>query len=96
MSAPPDMPDSNVPENAGPHPDRIRNLHIKIPAEQAAAIAHELNQPLAAILGNAQAARRFITAGDLSRDELLAILDDIIHDTKRAAGIVNSLRQPSP
>ena len=95
MSAPPDMPDSDLQENTGSHADSIRNLPFKIPAELAAAIAHELNQPLAAILGNAQAARRFIDSGNISHDELLAILDDIIRDTKRAGAMVHDLRANS-
>jgi len=60
--------------------------------EIAAALAHEINQPLAAILGNAQAARRFIAAGAIDTAELLAILDDIIRDDKRAGLVIGNLR----
>lgn len=61
-----------------------------------AAIAHEVNQPLTAILGNAQAARRFISGGEISRNELLAILDDIIRDTKRASEIIRNPQAHCP
>ena len=44
--------------------------------EFLATLAHELHQPLAAILGNAQAARRFLADGAIEPDELRAILDD--------------------
>lgn len=56
-----------------------------------ALLAHEINQPLTTILVNAQAARRFIQQGESRPDELLAILDDIIHDNKRACEVVRSL-----
>jgi signal transduction histidine kinase len=60
--------------------------------ELAAALAHELNQPLTAILSNAQAARRFVSAGMIEAAELRAILDDIIRDDKRAGGVIHNLR----
>ena len=92
MNAPSDMPDSGDVEISRPHKNAIRDLRSGIPGELAAAIAHELNQPLTAILGNAQAARRFINSGDISREDLLANLDEIIRDTKRAGGMIHSLQ----
>jgi PAS domain S-box-containing protein len=59
--------------------------------ELGTALAHELNQPLTAILSNAQAARRFIADGAIEVDELRAILDDIIRDDKRAGSVIHSL-----
>lgn len=61
--------------------------------EIAAALAHEINQPLTTILGNAQAARRFLDQGTASPVEFRTILDDIIRDNKRAGGIVRNLRE---
>ncbi|WP_297839657.1 PAS domain-containing protein [Pseudomonas sp.] len=58
--------------------------------ELSGAFAHELNQPLTAILSNAQAARRFLAKGEL--DELEDILTDIIEDDKRADEIIRRLR----
>lgn len=60
--------------------------------ELAAALAHELNQPLTAILSNAQAGRRFISGGTVDPEELGTILDDIIRDGRRAGGVVHNLR----
>jgi PAS domain S-box-containing protein len=60
--------------------------------ELTAALAHELNQPLAAILSNAQAARRFIAGGQIEPDELSVILDDIVRDNKRAGAVISNLR----
>ena len=69
------------------HATRVATL-----GELAATLAHELNQPLAAILSNAQAARRFIAANAISQEELTAIFDDIVRDDKRAGGIIHNLR----
>ncbi|MDR3404999.1 MAG: ATP-binding protein [Chthoniobacter sp.] len=60
--------------------------------ELVSTLAHELNQPLAAILSNAQAARRFIASGEIEAEELRAILDDIVRDDKRAGNVIQSLR----
>lgn len=55
-------------------------------------LAHELNQPLTAILGNAQTGRRRLGAAEPDLAELGEILEDIIADTKRAGGIVHGMR----
>ncbi len=60
--------------------------------ELSASLAHELNQPLTAILSNAQAARRYLGSDPTDLDELNEILDDIIKDDKRAADIIKRLR----
>jgi two-component system, LuxR family, sensor kinase FixL len=56
-----------------------------------AALVHELNQPLTAILSNAQAAQRFLASDHVDLDELREILSDIVTDDKRAAVIVRSI-----
>ena len=61
--------------------------------ELVSALAHELNQPLAAILSNAQAARRFMDAGTPDLPEVRAILDDIVRDDKRAGDVIHGLRE---
>jgi PAS domain S-box-containing protein len=61
--------------------------------ELVSALAHELNQPLAAILSNAQAARRYLAAGNADPGELREILDDIVRDDKRAGEVILGLRQ---
>jgi C4-dicarboxylate-specific signal transduction histidine kinase len=60
--------------------------------ELTASLAHELNQPLTAILANARAAQRLlrVTAPDL--DELRDILADIADDDQRAGEVINRLR----
>jgi C4-dicarboxylate-specific signal transduction histidine kinase len=59
-----------------------------------ATLLHELNQPLTAILSNAQAAQRFLSNSTADhRAEMRDILADIVADNKRAAAIVQQLRQ---
>lgn len=58
----------------------------------SASLAHELNQPLAAVLSNAQAALRFIDGGRADPAEIRQILEDIVRDDKRAATVISNLR----
>ncbi len=60
--------------------------------EFAASIAHELNQPLSAILGNANATRRMISGEKSNPQEAVAALGDIVEDAKRASGIIRRVR----
>jgi signal transduction histidine kinase len=60
--------------------------------ELTASLAHELNQPLTAILNNAQVAQRFLAAGVVDVVELREILSDIVADDKRAADVIRRLR----
>lgn len=60
--------------------------------ELSASLAHELNQPLAAILSNAQAARRFLAAPSADLGQIREILDDIVKDDKRAGEVIHRLR----
>jgi PAS domain S-box-containing protein len=61
-------------------------------AELSTSLAHELNQPLSAILSNAQAGLRFMKGGEPDLNELAEILADIVADDKRAGGIIQKLR----
>lgn len=65
---------------------------MSVLGELAASMAHELNQPLAAILSNAQAARRFLAAPDPDMQEIREILDDIVRDDKRAGEVIHHMR----
>ena len=56
------------------------------------AIAHELNQPLTAILSNANAAQRFLAQGEAGLAEVREILGDIAIEGRRAAEIIRRLR----
>lgn len=56
------------------------------------ALAHELNQPLTAILSNAQAARRILSHKRYDIEEIRQILEDIMADNLRAGDIISHLR----
>ncbi len=60
--------------------------------ELTASLAHELNQPLTAILNNAQAAQLLLAAKVVNLETIGRILDDIVADDKRAAGVIHALR----
>ena len=70
------------------HVSRQRSM-----GELTASLAHELNQPLTGILGNAQAARRMLAMPDLDVAELKQILDDIIADERRASETIQRIRR---
>ena len=60
--------------------------------ELAAALAHEVNQPLAAILSNAQAAQRFLSGPSPDLDEIGEIVRDIADDVARAGEVLRHMR----
>jgi signal transduction histidine kinase len=60
--------------------------------ELTASLAHELNQPLGAILNNARAARRLLAAKNPDLSEVDSAVDDIIRDDARAVEIVRDVR----
>jgi C4-dicarboxylate-specific signal transduction histidine kinase len=60
--------------------------------ELAGSLAHELNQPLTAMVTNALAARRLIHQPTPDLVELRAILSDIVQDGKRGADVIRGVR----
>jgi C4-dicarboxylate-specific signal transduction histidine kinase len=60
--------------------------------ELTASLAHELNQPLTAILSNAQAAQRILGSDGADLAEIREILGDIVADDKRAGEVIHRLR----
>ena len=59
----------------------------------SASIAHELNQPLGAILNNAEAAALMIASPSPDLEEIKTILDDIKRDDQRASEVIKRLRR---
>lgn len=60
--------------------------------ELTASLAHEINQPLAAILSNAQAGQRLLAAGATDGQEIGEILADIAADDRRAGEVIRRMR----
>ncbi len=69
------------------HLNRVASM-----GHMAASLAHELAQPLAAILGNAQAAERLISRPSPDLMEIRAALIDIREDDKRARAVLENMR----
>ena len=65
---------------------------LAILGEMASAIAHELNQPLAAIRNFARGMARRITAGRLEPAPLLEGTGEIVEQSERAASIIRNIR----
>src|SRR5262249_10927034 len=60
--------------------------------ELAASLAHELNQPLAAILGNAEVAAKMLGRDPVDLAELRAICRDIVSEDHRATEVIRRMR----
>lgn len=65
---------------------------VSMLGELSGSLAHELNQPLSAILSNAQAAQRILLKGPAEPGQLKSILADIVENDRRAGEIIRHLR----
>jgi PAS domain S-box-containing protein len=65
---------------------------LAILGELTASIAHEINQPLGAILSNADAAEMLLESPAAPLDEVRQILDDIRKDDLRASEVIRRVR----
>ncbi len=73
--------------------DELAHLsRVAMLGELSGSLAHELNQPLAAILSNAQAAQRFLAQSPPRTDKLAEILSDIVRSDHRAGAVIQRLR----
>src|SRR5262249_8129135 len=68
-----------------------RLMRISVLGELSGAIAHEINQPLTAILSNADAGRLLLAAGAPDLGTVAAILRDIGHQAARAGEVIRRL-----
>jgi FixJ family two-component response regulator/signal transduction histidine kinase len=69
------------------HADRVQRV-----GALTSAIAHELNQPLAAILSNAQAGLKYLERDDVAPGVIKDILEAVVRENKRAAETIRSMR----
>lgn len=74
------------------HETRLAHAsRVNAMGEMASGMAHELAQPLTAILSQAQAGRHLARRGDVAR--LGTVLDDTVSQAQRAADILDRLRR---
>ena len=79
--------------SAQQHRSELAHLsRVAMLGQLSGSIAHELNQPLTAILSNAQAALRFLKADAADLEEIREILVDIVADDQRAGDVILRLR----
>lgn len=67
-------------------------MRVSQVSELSSGLAHELMQPLTAILSNAQAARSMLAAKSPDLTEIVEILNDIIQEDHRAGEVIHRLR----
>ncbi len=65
---------------------------VTMMGQLASALAHEINQPLGAILRNAEAAELFMQNASPDLDEIRAIVADIRKDDQRAGAVIDRMR----
>lgn len=72
----------------------LRATKIRAMGELGTALAHELNQPLAAVMNYVQASRRLLAASDGSvTKETLTLMDEAVNQAERAGRILHRLRR---
>jgi PAS domain S-box-containing protein len=67
-------------------------MRVAVMGELSGAIAHELNQPLTAILSNAEAARLLLANPSPDLTEVGGAIDDIVHESRRAGAVIDRMR----
>ena len=67
-------------------------MRVSMLGELSGGLAHELTQPLTAILSNAQAGKMLLAKGNKSLSEIGNIFDDIIAEDERAGEVIHRLR----
>src|SRR5204863_3240652 len=65
---------------------------VAVMGELAASLAHEVNNPIGAIVANASAGQRLLAAGKIKTRDLKELLADIVTDGRRAGEVVQGIR----
>ncbi len=65
---------------------------VAVMGELAASLAHEVNNPIGAIVANASAGQRLLAAGKMETEELTELLSDIVADGRRAGEVIQGVR----
>jgi C4-dicarboxylate-specific signal transduction histidine kinase len=75
------------------HRENLAHLmRVRTVGEMSTAIAHEINQPLAAVQSNAETGLNLLTAASPDLTEIRAVFEDIAHDSQRASEVIGRLR----
>jgi PAS domain S-box-containing protein len=69
-----------------------RVARVSLMGELAGSIAHEVNQPLCAIISNAQAVQRLLAGGSPDLAEVREAMEDIVRDGQRANAVIARTR----
>jgi len=77
--------------SAQEHAALRHTTRISMMGQLSATIAHQLNQPLAAILGNAEVAQKMLGSAEVDLKELREICSDIVRDDYRATEVMRRL-----
>ena len=65
---------------------------VALMGELAASLAHEVNNPIGAMVTNANAGQRMIAGGNVENEELSDLLADIVADGHRAREVIEGIR----
>jgi len=79
-------------ENQRQNMELARVGRVTLMGELAASLAHEVNNPIGAIVTNANAGQRLIAAGKINTEELKDLLADIVADGHRAREVIQGVR----
>jgi PAS domain S-box-containing protein len=80
--------------------DRLRETELELArvsrlttmGQLAASIAHEVNQPLAAVTNNSNACLRLLASRNLEPEVLRRALEEIVSDSTRASAVITRIR----
>jgi PAS domain S-box-containing protein len=72
-----------------------RATRLTVMGELSASIAHEINQPLSAIITNGRACERFLDFSPPDLDEVKDAVGEIVRDGKRASEVLSRIRAMS-
>ncbi|HST09697.1 MAG TPA: ATP-binding protein [Terriglobales bacterium] len=78
--------------NGAMQAELARVARLTTMGEMAASIAHEINQPLAAVVNNANAGLRWLNREPPNTEEVRSALTRIVNDGERGGGIIESIR----
>jgi two-component system sensor kinase FixL len=79
-------------EHERQHMELARVGRVTLMGELAASLAHEVNNPLGAMVANASAGQRLLAARKIGVEEITELLADIVADGRRAGEIIQGIR----